>query len=239
MNDAADLPTTPEPERAGDRCTLRADAERNRRLIVEAARAVFAERGLDVPLEAIAQRAGVGIATLYRRFPTREDLIAASFADKMAEYAKAAAEALQEPDAWSGFCDYMKRVCAMQANDRGLREVLTLAFSRNAALEAQRAQAYASFVELVCRAQAGGMLRGDFVPEDLVLLLMANAGVVQGMREAAPAAWQRLVGLMIDACRADHASALPPPPTPAQVYRAMRRLSRAPKEAGSRALSCG
>ena len=63
---------------------LRADAERNRQRIIEAARAVFAEAGLDVPLEAIAQRAGVGIATLYRRFPTRDDLVAASFAPREA-----------------------------------------------------------------------------------------------------------------------------------------------------------
>jgi AcrR family transcriptional regulator len=69
---------------------LRADAERNRQRIVEAARALFAERGLNVPLEEIAHRAQVGIATLYRRFPTREDLIAASFEAKMAGRGSAA-----------------------------------------------------------------------------------------------------------------------------------------------------
>jgi AcrR family transcriptional regulator len=225
-----DRPATVPKQQTDDRGTLRVDAERNRRHIVDAAREVFAERGLDVPLEAIAQRAGVGIATLYRRFPTREDLIAASFEHKMAEYAAAAEEALQAPDAWSGFCGYLERLCAMQAADRGLRDVLTLTFPTAKGLEAQRAQGYTSFVELVQRAQAGGMLRRDFVPEDLALLLMANAGVVQGTREAVPAAWQRFVALMIDACRADRAHPLPQPPTPAQMYRAMRRLARAPRE---------
>ena len=67
--------------------SLRADAERNRQRIVEAARSVFAERGLDAPLDAIAERAGVGQATLYRRFPRREDLIVACFAPKLTEYA--------------------------------------------------------------------------------------------------------------------------------------------------------
>jgi AcrR family transcriptional regulator len=202
---------------------LRVDAERNRRRIVEAARAIFAERGLDVPLEAIAERAGVGIATLYRRFPTREDLIAASFELKMAEYAAAAEEALQAPDPWSGFCHYMERVCAMQATDCGLQDVLTQTFPSAGAktLEELRAQAYERTTEVVRRAQAAGNLRADFVPEDIVLLLLANAGVVQVTRAAAPGAWQRFVALMIDAFRADRAHPLPPPPTSTQMYQAL------------------
>jgi hypothetical protein len=73
------------------------------------------------------------------------------------------------------------------------------------------------------RAQAAGQRRSDFAPEDFVLLLMANAGVVQGTREPAPRAWQRFVALVLEACRADGAHPLPPPPSPAQVNRAMRR----------------
>ena len=69
---------------------LRADAARNRAAIVAVARDVFAEQGLEAPLEAIAARAGVGIATLYRRFPTREKLVAAALTEKVAEYAEAA-----------------------------------------------------------------------------------------------------------------------------------------------------
>src|SRR5450756_2928067 len=100
---------------------LRVDAARNRGRIVEAAQAAFAERGLDVPLEDVAGRAGVGIATLYRRFPTREDLIATCFERRVAEYARAADEALEAPEAWPGFCAYVERICAMQAADHGLR----------------------------------------------------------------------------------------------------------------------
>ena len=96
-----------------DERDLRADAERNRQRIIEAARAVFAEAGLDVPLEAIAQRAGVGIATLYRRFPTRDDLVAASFAPRMAEYIAAVDEALRAADTWAGLRDFVERVCGM------------------------------------------------------------------------------------------------------------------------------
>ena len=104
---------------------LRVDAERNRVRIVGAAQAAFAEHGLDVPLEDVAEDAGVGIATLYRRFPTRDDLIAACFERRLADYARLAEEALEAPDGWSGFCAYVEQVCAMQAADRGLKDVLT------------------------------------------------------------------------------------------------------------------
>jgi AcrR family transcriptional regulator len=216
----------PRPTHEPSARALRADAERNRERILAAARDVFAERGLDAPLEAIAQRAGVGQATLYRRFPRREDLIVACFAPKLAEYAAAVEEALAATDAWAGFCEFFEHVCAMQAADQGVRDVLTTTFPTDPAVEEQRTRAFARFGELVRRAQAEGMLRADFVPEDLVLLLMANAGVVRAMRHAAPDAWRRFVGLMRDALRAERAHPLPPPPTPAQTYRAMLRASR-------------
>src|ERR1035437_5331256 len=205
---------------------LRIDAERNRSRIVEAAQADFAERGLDVPLEEVAEHAGVGIATLYRRFATRDALIAACFERRIAEYARAAEEALEAPDGWSGFCAYIERVCAMQAADRGLKDVLTRTFPDAHRLEAHRTRGYAMAVRLVERAQAEGSLRPDFVFEDLVLLLMANAGVVQGAGDAAPDAWSRFVRLMLDGFRSEGASELPTPPTPRQMITAMRRLSR-------------
>ena len=202
---------------------LRADAGRNRARIVAAAQAAFAERGLDVPLEEIAADAGVGIATLYRRFPAREDLIAACFETRVADYAEAADEALRAADGWSGFCAFVERVCAMQAADRGLKDVLMRSFPRARGLEAHRARAYQLWVRLVERAKSEGSLRQDFVPQDLVLLLMANAGVVQAAGQDAPGAWRRFVGLMLEACRADRAGSLPPPPAPRQLIRAMGR----------------
>lgn len=204
---------------------LRVDAERNRARIVTAAQAAFAEHGLDVPLEEVAARAGVGIATLYRRFPTREDLIAASFEARVAEYAEAAEVALRAPDGWSGFCAYVERICAMQAADRGLKDVLTRTLPNAKALEGHRKRRYELSVRLIDRAKAEGTLRSDLVPEDLILLLMANAGVVQGAGEAAPDAWRRLVGLLLDGFRSEAATPLPPPASPRQMMRAMRRLA--------------
>jgi AcrR family transcriptional regulator len=218
---------------SGTSCkSLRVDAERNRGRIVEAAQAEFAEKGLDVPLEDVADRAGVGIATLYRRFPTRNDLIAACFERRLAEYANAAAEALEAPDAWEGFSHYVERICAMQAADRGLKDVLTRTFPAARDLEAHRTRSYELCVRMIERAKEAGSLRADFVPEDLVLLLMANAGVVQGSGDAAPDAWRRFVALMLKAFRAEGAGPLPPAPSPRQMMRAMVGLSGSTSQKG-------
>ncbi len=204
---------------------LRADAARNRERIVEAAVADFAEHGLEVPLEDVAQHAGVGIATLYRRFPSRDDLVAACFERRLAEYAQAAEDALGAANGWAGFRAYVERICAMQAADRGLTDVLTRTFPRAKALEAHRRRGFAHLVRLIERAQVEGALRPDVTTEDIALLLMANAGVVQGAGDAAPNAWRRFVGLYLDGLGSKGATPLPPPPSPRQVMRAMLRLA--------------
>jgi AcrR family transcriptional regulator len=213
------------PPGAADHPALRADAQRNRQRIVKAARRVLAEQGLAAPLNEVARRAGVGIATLYRRFPTREALIAAVFAEQMSAYAEAIDKALADTDPWRGFCTFIERACAMQADDHGFTDVLTLTFPTAAAFEATRVAAYRGFVELIARAKAAGRLRADFSPEDLVLLLMANAGVVVATADAAPETWRRLVAYMTQAFVAGHTDPLPSAPTAAALYRAMLRLS--------------
>src|SRR3954454_15129458 len=99
---------------------LRADAERNRAALLAAAREIFGERGLDASLDEIARRAGVGNATLYRRFPSRRDLIAEVFASKMSEYVDLADRAVPGREPWHGFVFYQTAICAMQSTDRGL-----------------------------------------------------------------------------------------------------------------------
>jgi AcrR family transcriptional regulator len=203
---------------------LRADAERNRLRILEAAHAVFAERGLNAPLEEIADRAGVGIATLYRRFPTREDLVAAAFTARLAEVAEAAEQACQHSDAWEGFCGFVEWVCATQAADRGLTDLMTTALPTADRVAALRARTAAAFAQLVLRAQGTGKLRSDFVAEDLSLLLLANAGVVVATKDAAPNVWRRLVRLMLEAFGSEDESPLPPPLTHEQTEQVMRHL---------------
>lgn len=207
---------------------LRIDARRNRERIIAAAQQAFAARGLDVPMDDIARRAGVGVATLYRRFPTRSDLIAGAFEAKMTAYAEAVERALAEPDPWIGFCGYVERICSMQAEDRGFTHVLTMTFPRAKDFEAVRNSSHAGLVQLLDRAKAAGALRPDFVPEDIVMVLMANAGVVGATGDAAPDAWRRLVAYLLQAFAATRADPLtqplPPAPTPAQMYRALLRV---------------
>src|SRR3954452_14115976 len=136
--------------------TLRADAARNREAIVEAARAVFAEQGLDAPLDEIARRAGTGSATLYRRFPTRGDLVAAVFAERMTEHLGAVETALADPDPWAGFASYIHAVAAMQARDRGIADLVTMDVSSAPDIEQLRSRAFDGLVQLVERARTGG-----------------------------------------------------------------------------------
>src|SRR5665213_304123 len=122
---------------------LRADAARNRAALVGAARAVFGERGLDAPLDEIARRAGVGNATLYRRFPSRKDLITAVFVDQMADYAQAVCLALEDPDPWHGFCEYVLHILHLQAADRGIADLLSSNLDdASGQLDRLRAEAY-------------------------------------------------------------------------------------------------
>jgi AcrR family transcriptional regulator len=205
---------------------LRSDAQRNRDAILAAARRVFPEQGLEAPLEEIARRAGVGIATLYRRFPTRTELLDAVLAPAVQEHVDAAEQALAMEDPWEGFASYLERSCQLQASDRGLNDIMSMRLPRATAVEAAKRRLYRLVEELVARAQRAGRLRADVTQEDLVFLYWANARILQATRAAgAPDAWRRHLGLLLDGFRADRAHPLPEPPlSPRQVYRAMLTL---------------
>jgi hypothetical protein len=111
----------------------------------------------------------------------------------------------------------------MQADDRGFADVLTLTFPTAKALEDDRNRAAEALGVLLDRAKASGRLRQDFAHQDVPLILIANAGVVTATRNAAPDAWKRLVGYLIQAFAAEAAHPLPEPPTPRQMYRALMR----------------
>jgi AcrR family transcriptional regulator len=209
-----------------DTTNLRADAARNRQALLSAAREVMSEQGLDAPLDEIARRAGVGNATLYRRFPTRIDLIAAVFAERMAEHVQAIEEALTVPDPWEGFRRYVAALAALQVRDRAIADLVTLEVSSSPAIEQLRARALRGLKTLIDRAKATGTLRPDCTTEDVLVLLHANAGLIQRSNRAAPAASQRLVHLLLDGLRADAATAGPHPPSPRHMSAAMHDRSR-------------
>ncbi|MEP6650440.1 MAG: helix-turn-helix domain-containing protein [Lapillicoccus sp.] len=203
---------------------MRADAERNRQRILEAARQVFAEQGIEAPMSAVARRAGVGAATLSRRFPTREELVTAAFSDQLGWFAAVVDEAGRDPDPWHGFCRLVEQACGRQTGDLGFTDVLTRTFPRMLPFEARRTAVMDRFADLVSRAKASGRLRAEFVAEDLPLVLMAHAGVASVTSDAAPTAGPRLVAYLLQAFAAPQAGPLPTPPTPRQMSRALARM---------------
>jgi AcrR family transcriptional regulator len=162
-------------------------------------------------MSAIARRAGVGVATLYRRFPTRAALVTEAFAGQLAVCAAVLDEALTEPDPWRGFCTVIEKVCAMQAVDRGFTGAFLSRFPDAVDFERVRARAEDGLVELVRRAKAVGRLRDDFDLTDVTLVLLANNGVVGESRSVSLAASRRLVAYLIQSFAASGAEPLPPP----------------------------
>ncbi|MEU6992780.1 helix-turn-helix domain-containing protein [Streptomyces sp. NPDC046465] len=198
--------TTPLPH------SLRSDARDNRERLLAVARTTFAERGLDVAMREIARRAEVGPATLYRHFPTKEALVTEAFREQMTACTAIVDEALADPDPWRGFCLVIEAVCEMQARDRGFTAAFVSAFPRAIDFAADRGQALGKVAELARRAKAAGKLRPDFVPDDLVMVLMANGGIRAPSPPASVAASRRFAALLIQGMRAEPAlSPLPPP----------------------------
>lgn len=213
----------PHFSQVGTTVELRADAARNRAAIVEAARGVFAEEGLDAPLDEIAHRAGTGNATLYRNFPTREDLVSAVFAERMAEHLAAVQAGLADPDPWGGFASYVRAAAAMQAWDRGIADLVIMDLPGAPEIERLRSEAFDGLFRLVERACSTGVLRADFTTQDVVVLLMANAGLVERAHGVTAEASARLVHVLLDGFRSTSATDGPAAPSRARMRLAMRR----------------
>ncbi|MFC1422537.1 TetR/AcrR family transcriptional regulator [Streptacidiphilus sp. N1-12] len=190
---------------------LRADARRNRDRILEAAREAFTLQGIDVPITAIARRAGVGAATLYRHFPTRASLVSEAFATQLTRCVSVLDDALEDPDPWHGFCSVIEKVCAMQAVDRGFTAAFLSQFPDAIDYQHKRSRAEHDFAQLVQRAKDTGKLRDDFDPTDFTLLLLANSGVVGESKEVSLAASARLAAYLLQSFRAGRTEPLPPP----------------------------
>jgi AcrR family transcriptional regulator len=205
---------------------LRRDAQANRERIVAAARAAFAEDGLEVPVEQIARRASVGMGTLYRHFATKEDLVDAVLEDAFDEFVATAEQALAERDAWAGFRGFLERLFALHVENRALKDMLATREHGQARAEAMRRRMRPLVRRLIERAQEQGTLRADFTPEDMPLVFWTGGRVVDATADVAPDLWRRFLGLMLDGLRAEAASPLPHPPlTPSQWNRAAGRRS--------------
>jgi AcrR family transcriptional regulator len=216
VNNATDLPRAPRRDRA-----------RNREALLAAARGVLAEHGLGASLQQVARDAGVAIGTLYRHFPTRDDLLVAVFADKLATVASTGEQALADPDPWAGFTRFVETLCALAADDLGFNELTSIDRPARGGAAAVRAHIHQLWQRLLTRAQEAGTIRPDLVLNDMFVLLWSQSRIIEGTYGVAPRAWRRHLHLMLDAYRADRATPLPEPPlTAAQMEQATARLNR-------------
>jgi len=193
---------------------LRSDARRNRERLLGAARAVFAERGVDAPLEEIARRAGVSIGTLYNRFPARDSLIEAVFTDRLEKLAALARQALADPDPWHGFAGYLAALGQLQAADRGFNEVAARGLPASPAIGELVKAGQADVAEIFRRAQQAGALRADVTIEDLGFVVWGISRTVEMTASRSPDLWRRHLALLLDGFRAEGAHPLPVPPAP-------------------------
>jgi AcrR family transcriptional regulator len=192
--------------------SLRADARINRDRILAAARDAFVERGADVPLEEIATRAGVGIATLYRRFPDRAALQRAVALDVLTGVGREARAALdEEPDAFSALVRYMRRALAMQVS-AVVPALLGSVDLEDEQFRAVRMESASLLEEMIARAHAEGALRPEIAFGDIALLLVRLSRPLPGTLDRArdQEMAQRHPTLLIDGMRSDRATgALP------------------------------
>ena len=205
--------------------TLRADAARNRQRVLAAAAVVFAERGLDASLDDVAHAAGVGVGTVYRRFPNKEALVDALFQDKVENMVVLAREAATFDDAWDGFVHFVVRALEWQMRNRGLRDVLLHSDSTCAGAAKTRDAVTPILTHIIERAQAAGKLRPDVVITDVPMLVTMLGAVSDFVGVNDPELWQRYMVLILDGLIADRAAWTPlsNPPSQAVVDAAMTK----------------
>jgi AcrR family transcriptional regulator len=201
---------------------LRRHAQRNRDAVLAAAQLAFARHGLHVPLEWIAKDADVGIGTLYRNFPTRNDLIEAVVAEKLTEWMATAQRAVEFADPWEGLVFYLEELCARQAEDRGFTDLVSMRFPDLEDLREDLLRIQDLSDQVTTRARDAGHLRADVVTEDLALITWGLSRVVEVTHPVRPDIWRRYLGLLLDSLRPANAHPLPVAPMlPLEVAKAM------------------
>ncbi|WP_432585842.1 helix-turn-helix domain-containing protein [Streptomyces sp. HD1123-B1] len=214
-------------DRVNKATPLRRDAQRNREMLIAAAREIYADQGVDAPLDDIARRAGVGSATLYRRFAGRAELIEAVFGDSLKDILRASLEARQSVDAWGGLTAYLDRIFTLLTTDRGTNDLMTTAIQGVPSLDSLRTEHRKTIDILLRRAQKEGAVRDDITAEDFLFLTVMLGRTIPGAAAAAPTAWRRYLAMLLDGLRPEAAAPLPAPAlTPEQFGIAVGHLGR-------------
>jgi AcrR family transcriptional regulator len=193
MTPAAMTATEPRPRRA--------DALRNRERVVEAAAELFAQKGLEAGIPEIAAVAGVGKATVYRSFPSKEHLVAAVACERLEWITELVTDALTRDDPGPAFEDVIVTIAERQADD-GAVAVSLASDIHLPELDAARATMTATFETLIDRGRSGGALRADATADDVRVLFSGMSQVLRAAGERDPAAWRRYGRLVAAALRA-------------------------------------
>ncbi|MCV7343504.1 TetR/AcrR family transcriptional regulator [Mycolicibacterium rhodesiae] len=180
---------------------LRKDAELNRQRIVQAARELFAVRGLEATLNDIAHYAGVGVGTVYRRFATKEELLDAIFSDGIDQVVCLAETAAQQENSWDGFVWFVEHLCELTATDRGLRQMVYSSAYGGQGVECARLRLTPPISKLVERARDDGYLRRDAESTDMPILGMLAGTVSEWAGHVEPELWRRYVALLLEGMR--------------------------------------
>lgn len=191
---------------------LRSDAERNRRLVLEAAAAAFAEQGFDVGMAEIARRAGVGNATVFRRFPSKDALYEAIVDEKIAELCGAIAAAGDLPDPWDAFVRFVETMAELQARDRGFFEATEQHLLEHPDLLRRHRLILDAADPLVARARSAGVLRDDVTTLDVLALVKGAVSCLPPSPGLRADGWRRYLALVLDGLRPAAATPLPVPP---------------------------
>jgi AcrR family transcriptional regulator len=188
---------------------LRSDARRNRRRLLEAAREVMREHGLEASLGEIARRAGVGNATLYRHFPTREALCEAVFAEYGSDLERIRDRVLAISDPWDALAAWLEETCAAFADDQAFADLITHGMPQSPALNEVCVQGVALVQTLLDRAQRAGAVRPDVELTDVLVVVCSLQRVIPAAAEIAPDAWRRHLVIALDGLRPRAGAELP------------------------------
>ncbi len=221
---------------------LRRDAELNRRRILDAARELFAQRGLGVTLNEIARYAGVGVGTVYRRFPDRSKLIDDLFQQRIGDLVALAEEAIADPDPWRGLTRFLERSLELQARDSALKDLIVEMPGGLARVSEIRARLMPLGVELVRRARESGAMSDDIAAEDLAVVQLMIGAVIDAARGVEPDLWRRYLQILLRGLSAQPQTQAPlatPPLSPEQVDHVMSQPSPAARRSSGAAARDG
>ncbi|MFY2789178.1 TetR/AcrR family transcriptional regulator [Rhodococcus sp. MALMAid1271] len=193
---------------------LRADAERNRRRIVDAARDLFASRGIDITLDDVAAHAKVGVGTVYRRFSCKEELIDGVFEQRLEDMLAAAQRALEAQDAWEGLVQFLAETCEEMSSNRGLGEVVLGSDEGCRGIAQVRSRFDPYFEKVVNRALESGQLRPDVAVSDFYPILGMIGASVEFSSSVDAANWRRYFTVVLDGLRGDGVPRSPLPGRP-------------------------